>query len=100
MTKVQRDRKENAVDIAIGRIFAAIVLVGIAALALFALQNRQPVQIHFLWYDGARKYVTPCSLRRSWGSSWASSRGRRRDLVPLVARSALAISKPRPHLLR
>ncbi len=47
-----RDSKENAVDMAIGRICAAIVLVALAALALFAVQNRQSVQIHFLWFDG------------------------------------------------
>jgi hypothetical protein len=47
-----RDSKENTVDVVIGRICAAIVMVAFAALVLFAVQNRQSVHIHFLWFDG------------------------------------------------
>jgi hypothetical protein len=56
-----RDSKENAVDMMIGRICAAIVMLALAALALFAVQNRQSVfgiivgvggTILFRWWRG------------------------------------------------
>jgi uncharacterized integral membrane protein len=50
-----RNNKEHAADVVVGRTFAATILIAFAALALFAVQNRQSVQIHFLWYDGTTR---------------------------------------------